>query len=73
VLDDGVGLKLSFAEQIRMVLADVFRPELIRRAVEVARKLGNRPEISVRSARGGVSTLEFLDHQLLQMNPETSL
>ena len=31
VLDDGVGLKPSFAEQIRLVLADVIRSELVRR------------------------------------------
>src|SRR3984885_4067502 len=67
MLDDGVGLKLSFAEQIRLVLADVIRPELIRRAVEVARILVDSPEISSRCAGGVVSTLEFFEHQLLEM------
>ena len=67
VLDDGVGLKLSFAEQIRLVLANVIRPELVGRAVEVARILVDGPEISSRCAGGVVSTLEFFEHQLLEM------
>ena len=67
MLDNGVGLELPFAEQIRLVLADVIRPELVRRTVEVARKLVNGPEISVRGAGSVISTLEFLEHQLSKM------
>jgi len=29
MLDNGVWFELSFAEQIRLVLADVIRPELV--------------------------------------------
>ena len=67
VLDDGVGLKLPFAEQIRLVLADVIRPELVGTTIEVARKLVNGPEISARGAGSVISTLEFLEHQLLEI------
>src|SRR2546422_8188908 len=41
VLDNGVGVVLPFTEQIRLVLADVIRPKLVGRTVEVARKLVN--------------------------------
>jgi len=54
-------------EQIRLVLADMIRPELVGRAVEVARILVDGPEISADCAGGVVSTLEFLKHQLLKM------
>jgi hypothetical protein len=67
VLDNGVGLKLSFAEQICLVLADVIRPELVGGTIEVARILVDGPEISSRCAGGVVSTLEFFEHQLLEM------
>ena len=67
MLDNGVGLKLSFAEQIRLVLADVIRPELVGRTVEVTRIFVDGPEISARCAGGVVSTLELLEHQLLEM------
>jgi hypothetical protein len=67
MLDNGAGLKLLFAEQIRLVLTDMIRPELIRRTVEISRNLVNGPEISARGAGSVVATLEFLEHQLSQM------
>jgi hypothetical protein len=73
MLDDGVGLQLSFAEEIRLILADVIRPELVGRAVEVTGILFDRPEISACCAGCVVSTLEFLEHQLLRSVTETSL
>ena len=36
------GGQLALAEQIRLVLADVLRSELVRRAVKVARKILDR-------------------------------
>ena len=67
VLDDGVGLKLSFAEQIRLVLADVIRPELVGRAVEVADIFVDGPKISAYRTGCVVAALEFLEHQLLEI------
>ena len=64
MLDNSIGLKLLSAEQIRLVLADVIRPELVGRTMEVARKIGNGSEIGARGAGGIISTLEFLEHQL---------
>jgi len=67
MLDNGVGLKLSFAEQIRLVMADVVRPELVGRAVEVAREFFNGTKIRAYRAGCVISTLEFLEHQLSEM------
>ncbi len=47
-----------------MTLADVIWPELAGRAVEVARKPVNRPDISARGADSVISRPEFLEHQL---------
>ena len=67
MLDNSVGLELPFAEQIGLVLADVIRPELVGRTVEVARELGNGSEIRARRAGSVIATLEFLEHQPSQM------
>ena len=64
MLDNRVRLELSFAEQIGLVLADVIRPELVGRTVEVARELFNGSEIRAYRAGCVVATLEFLEHQL---------
>jgi hypothetical protein len=67
MLDDGVGLQLSFVEEIRLILADVIRPELVGRAVEVMGILFDGPKISACCAGCVVSTFEFLEHQLLEI------
>ena len=67
MLDNGVGLELSFAEQIRLVLADVIWPELVRSAVEISREFVNGTQITARRAARVVSTLEFLEHHLSKM------
>src|SRR5204863_8484280 len=67
MLDYGVGLELSFSEQIRLVLANVVRSELVGRAVEVPRELVNGTEVCARCSRSVVATLEFLEHQLSKM------
>ena len=67
MLDNRVGIELSFAEQIRLVLADVIRPELVRSAVEISREFVNGTQITARRAGRVVSTLEFLEHQLSKM------
>jgi len=56
MLDNGVGVELPFTEQIRLILADVIRPELVGTTIEVARKLVNGPEISARGAGSVIST-----------------
>jgi hypothetical protein len=50
MLDDGVGLEPSLAEQVCLVLADVIRAELVRRTIEVTRKLVNGSDISAHGA-----------------------
>src|SRR5215470_4582433 len=67
MLDHRVGVELSFAEQIRLILADMIRPQLVGRTVEVSRELVNGLEISARGAGCVVSTLEFFEHQLSKM------
>src|SRR6266849_3385112 len=67
MLDNGVGLELPFAEQIRLILADVIRTQLVGRALEISREIFNCTEIRARCAGRVVSTLEFLEHQLSKM------
>src|SRR6266568_8196283 len=67
MMDNGVGLELPFAEQIRLILADVIRTQLVGIALEISREIFNCTEIGARCAGRVVSTLEFLEHQLSKM------
>jgi hypothetical protein len=46
MLNNRVGLEFPLAEQIRLVFADLIRPELIGAPVEVLRELLNGMEVS---------------------------
>ena len=67
MLDNGVGLEFPLAEQISLLFADVILPELIGAPVEVLRELLNGTEVSAYGAGCVVATLEFLEHQFLQL------
>jgi hypothetical protein len=67
MLDNRVGVELSFAEQIRLVLSDVVWSELVGRAVEITREISNGTKIGAGCAGRIISTLEFLEHQLSQI------
>jgi hypothetical protein len=67
MLDNRVRVELPFPEQIRLILADVIRPQLVGRTVEVSRELVYGPEINARGTGCVVSTLEFFEHQFSKM------
>jgi hypothetical protein len=66
-LRHGGGGQLSLAEQIRLVLANVLRSELIRRAVKVPRKILNRLDVAVDSSLSVITTLEFFEHHFAKV------
>src|ERR1019366_10457192 len=59
--------KLSLAEQIRLVLADVLRSELIRRAPKVPRKILDRLDVAVDGSLSVITTLEFFEHHFAKV------
>ena len=61
-LCDAVRSQLSLAEQIRLVLANVPRAQLVRGAVEVAGEILDRADVAACGTRRVISTLEFLEH-----------
>src|ERR1039457_4889277 len=67
MLNDRIGLELSLAEKIRLIVTNMIRPELVGRAVEVTRELLNGAEICAYRAGCVIATLEFLEHQLSKM------
>src|ERR1019366_3795118 len=59
--------QLSLAEQIRLVLADVLRSELIRRASKVTREIFDRLDIAVDGSLSVITTLEFFEHHFAKV------
>jgi hypothetical protein len=59
--------QLSLTEQIRLVLANVLRSELIRRAVKVTRKILNRLDVAVDGSLSVITTLEFFEHHFAKV------
>src|ERR1019366_2718571 len=64
--------QLSFAEQIRLVLANVLRSELIRRAVKVTRKILDRLDVAVDGSLRIITTLEFFEHHFAKLGHRES-
>src|ERR1700756_98475 len=59
--------KLSFAEQIRLVLADVLRSELIRRSPEITREIFDGLDVAVYGRLSVITTLEFFEHHFAKV------
>jgi hypothetical protein len=49
---------------MRLVLADVFRPELVRRSVEKRREIADDPDVGFWGTMGIVTSLEFFQRFL---------
>jgi hypothetical protein len=55
-----------------LVLADVLRSELIRRAPEVTDKILNRLDVAVYGSLSVITTLEFLEHHFAKVGHRSS-
>jgi hypothetical protein len=55
--------QLPVAEEMGHVLANLFGAELVRRTVEMARRVVDGTEVSARGTLRVITTLEFLQHQ----------
>jgi hypothetical protein len=64
--------QLSLAEQIRLVLANVFRSELIGRAVKVPREILERLDVAVDGSLSVITTLEFFEHHFAKVGHRES-
>jgi hypothetical protein len=58
------GLELQLREQDRLVLADVFGPELIGTAMEVPAEMLDSVNVGADRGLGEVATLQLLNHEL---------
>src|ERR1035438_10197508 len=52
---------------MRLVLADVLRSELIRRAPEVTREILDRLDVAVYGSLSVITTLEFFEHHFAKV------
>src|ERR1700684_1436142 len=59
--------RVFVAEQIRLVLADVLRSELIRWAPEITREIFDRLDVAVYGSLSVITTLEFLEHHFAKV------
>src|SRR6202047_658789 len=59
--------QLSLTEQIRLVLADVLRSKLIRRAPEITREIRDRLDVAVYGSLSVITTLEFFEHHFAKV------
>src|SRR5271157_4728824 len=71
-LGDGMCGEFPLAEQIGLVMADVLRTELIRRALEVTREVLDRLDVAVSGSLSVVTTLEFLEHHFAKVGHRSS-
>src|ERR1700690_1294964 len=63
----GIGRQLSVAQQMELKLANMFRPELIRRLVEVVGEVPQCADVGVYGTLGVITTLELIQHQFSKM------
>jgi hypothetical protein len=64
---DGARRELAIAEQMDLLLADMIRPELLRRTVKVLGELLDRMDVRPHGVRRVVTTLKLIEHQLAKM------
>jgi hypothetical protein len=55
-----------------LILADVVRSQLVRRAVKVKGKLGNCTQVTVYGSLSVITTLEFLEHHFAKVGHRSS-
>jgi len=58
------GSQLPGLKQVRLILPDLFRPELIRGAVKMLGEIADDPKVGCCGTMGIITTLEFLQHLL---------
>ena len=56
---DGPRRELAIAKQMNLILPDIVRPQKVRRAAEILRKILNRMDVGTYGVRGVVATLFF--------------
>src|SRR5271166_6497934 len=71
-LRDGMCGEFPLAEQIRLVLTDVLRTELVGRTLEVTREIFDGLEVDAGCSLGVITTLEFLEHHFAKMGHRSS-
>src|SRR5271165_2244370 len=71
-LRDGMCGEFPLAEQIRLVLADVLRTELVRRTLEITCEVLDRLDVAVFGSLGVITTLEFLEHHFAKVGHKSS-
>jgi hypothetical protein len=64
VLPHSEGRQLEIAKQVKLELADLFRPQLIGRPMEVGCELFQCMDIGICSTTCVISALEFIEHEL---------
>src|SRR3974377_2104806 len=71
-LRDGPCGEFPLAKEIRLVLPDVLRTELVGRALEVTREIFHGLEVGAGCRLGVITTLEFLEHHFAQVGHRSS-
>src|ERR1035438_10502108 len=64
--------EFPLAEQIRLVLTDVLRTELVGRTLEVTREIFDGLEVDAGCSLGVITTLEFLEHHFTKVGHRSS-
>src|ERR1039457_2107597 len=64
--------EFPLTEQVRLVLTDVLRTELVGRALEVTREIFDGLEVDVGCSLGVITTLEFLEHDFAKVGHRSS-
>src|SRR6202011_4323624 len=59
--------ELPLAEQIRLVLTDVLRTELVGRALEITREIFDCLDVKTCCSLSVITTLEFLEHHFAKV------
>jgi hypothetical protein len=62
-----VRCQFVFCEQCRLVFADAFRTQLVRRSVEVPGEMLNGMNVAIDGGLSVIATLEFFEHHLAKM------
>src|SRR5271166_1687849 len=71
-LRDSTCGEFPLAEQIRLILADVLRTELIRRTLEVTREIFDGLQVDAGCSLGVITTLEFFEHHFAKVGHKSS-
>ena len=67
MLANAGGIQLALREKVGLILSDMLQTKLVRRTIEVQRKLFDRMEVDSCGIVGHIPTLEFLQHRFSKM------